>query len=272
MNMENVAIQEKAVKLARVLYRGDEKKQAELVAKLLDTYDKALGKEVLVIHSPGGWGCTDIANLIAWEKSVVEGVQSTLTELGVDWVLVQFFRNGKSKWSHFRNIPQQVVNFFTGKAPLVPVLANEAQFLAENIKGLKILLLGASQGAAFNNEVMKNVKKTYEIYSVELGTFFAQLPRRVITSKTLAIDSNGLMQDPVVHWNFKKTLRAYALAPFSWVKYKMAGEPVKFTTCINVPGHDYNWKYLSVRSQVIKFLETRLVAKKPGAKVEGNKV
>jgi hypothetical protein len=272
MNEDNLGIQEKAAKLAAVLYRGNAKKQSELVARLIDTYYKAVDKEVLVIHSPGGWGCTDIANLIAWEKSVVEGVQSALTEMGTDWVLVQFFRAGKSKWNHFKHIPQQTVNFFSGKTRLVPVLAGELQFLAENIKGLKILLLGASQGAAFNNEVMKNVKNTYEIYSVELGTFFAQLPRRVITSKTLAIDSNGLMMDPVVHWNFLKTLRAYVQAPFSWLKYKMAGEPVKFTVCINVPGHDYNWEYLSVRSQVTKFLEANLGAKKPGTKVEGSKV
>jgi hypothetical protein len=157
-----------------------------------------------------------------------------------------------------QHIPEQARYSFTGKIFQAEVMAAEVKFLATRLKHLNIILLGVSQGAAFNNTVMKYLVAESNVCSIELGTFFAQLPRRVITGRTLALDSNGLVLDPVVHRNLRAAFKAYLFAPFRWINYKLAGKPEKFTYCINVPGHDYNWKYPEVNGQIVRFLQRNL--------------
>jgi hypothetical protein len=84
---------------------------------------------------------------------------------------------------------------------------------------------------------------------------FPYKSRRVITDKTLALDSNGLMPDALMEWDVPTIVKTYVAAPFRWVRYRLQGRPMKFTYCINVPGHDYNWEYPEVQGQVEGFLE-----------------
>jgi len=62
------------------------------------------------------------------------------------------------------------------------------------------------------------------------------------------------MPDALMEWNIPTILRTYLTAPFRWVKYRLQGKRIKFTYCINVPGHDYNWDYPEVQRQVEEFL------------------
>jgi len=258
MSEELSIIRKQAFTLAKQLYPGEERQQTYIVDRLIDFYNAAKDQDVLVVYSPGGWGSAELRDLIDWELSIVEGVKSSLTRSGLRWTLVQYLRTKNSWWDHLRHLPEQLVYAATGKLYQARVMAVELEFIKKYLKNLKIVLLGASQGAAFDNSVMKCLNNRKDIYSIELGIFFAHLPRRVITENTLVVDSNGLVPDPVVHWNFVKALRAYSTAPFRWIKYKMAGERVKFTYCINVPGHEYRWEYVHIRSQIINFIETNL--------------
>ena len=134
------------------------------------------------------------------------------------------------------------------------IAAEELKFISEHNDDLKILLIGASQGAAFSNAIMRHLNGVNKVYSIELGTFFPHVPRRVITERTLAIDNNGLMPDPMCHRNLWAGFQAYITAPFRWIKYRWQGKPQKFTYCINAPGHDYNWEYPEVRKKITDFL------------------
>jgi hypothetical protein len=256
-NMEPSLIRE-VKELAQDLFGNSKSKKIELVQWLVSTYFKAKEHNALVIHSPGGWGCSDLENLIDWERSVVDGVQQAIKQMGYHGTLVQYYRTRNNWWSHLLHIPEQARYSFTGKIFQAEVMAAEIKFLATRLKNLNIILLGVSQGAAFNNTVMKYLITESNVCSIELGTFFAQLPRRVITGRTLALDGNGLVLDPVVHRNLRAASRAYLFAPFRWINYKLAGKPEKFTYCINVPGHDYNWKYPEVNGQIVRFLQRNL--------------
>ena len=225
---------------------------------LVETCKAAQGRDVLVVHSPGGWGCADIKHLINWERSLVIGIQDALSKLGLNAVLVQYFRSGNTFWDHLTHIPEQIKYFLTGEIYQAKVMAAQVRFIYEHLHNIKIVLLGVSQGAAFNNSVMEHSDRNPNIFSIEVGTFFTQLKRRVITEQTLALDSNGLMPDPVVRRNVGAALKAYFLAPFSWAKYKFAGQSVKYTYCINVPGHDYNWNYPDVQRRISDFLKVHL--------------
>ncbi|MFC2051564.1 hypothetical protein ACFLT4_02410 [Chloroflexota bacterium] len=257
----DLTLQEEAGKLAQQLFGSVLKSCANFTNELLDICTRAQGKDLLVIHNPGGFGSTPLEHLLEWERSIVEGVSATIELLGCNWLLTQYFRTGDSWWAHVRDMKEQVYFFFKGESSKAKVMAAELKFIVQHVKNLKILLLGASQGAAFNNTVMQQLGELHQVYSIELGIFFPHMPRRVITGRTLAIDSNGIMPDPMAHRNLKAGFKAYITAPHRWIKYRMQGKPEKFTYCINAPGHNYNWEYPEVQQQIKDFLNTNFGTK-----------
>jgi hypothetical protein len=246
--------QEVVNQLAQQLFGSDVKKRTSFVDRLWDTYTRAKGKDFLLIHNPGGWGSTPLRECLEWERSVVEGVSSTMEQMGYDCLLTQYFRSGNSWGEHMRDLMKEARFFLGGKSPDSEIMAAELEFLIQHIKDLRVILVAASQGAAFSNAVMRQLKEYPQFYSIELGIFFPHMSRREITERTLAIDSNGLMPDPMSHRNLWAGFKAYITAPYRWVKYRLQGRPQKFTYCINAPGHDYNWEYPEVRQRITDFL------------------
>jgi hypothetical protein len=256
--IENNAVLEDVRKLAAQLFKRETRQKKAFIKRVLDSYNMVKDKDTLIMHNPGGWGFTDIKNLIYWERNVVEGFKNTLTKMDRNWVLLQYFR-ASPKWSrYFFNLPEQIRFYFTGKFLKAKLLAAELNFLTEHIDNLKIFLLGVSQGAAFGNTVMTQVGNNPNIYSIELGTFFVHMKRRVLTERTLALDSNGIVPDPISHFRFDQALKAYVTAPYRWIKYRLQGKPAKFTYCVNVPGHEYRWEFPDVGSKIETFIAAKL--------------
>ena len=73
--------------------------------------------------------------------------------------------------------------------------------------------------------VMMHLGNVERVYSIELGTFFAHMRRRQLTTRNLAIDSNGLMRDPMCHRDLWKGTKSYFMAFVRWFKYKAQGKP-----------------------------------------------
>jgi hypothetical protein len=240
---------------AKGLFGDTAGKVDKFVEELLEICRQLEGKDFYLVHNPGGWGCAPLERCLEWEKSIVFGVCRTMHRLGYDWVREQYFRSVDSFWGHVHDLPEQGRFFFRGRSLKAKELAVKTRFIHEHVKGVKIIFIGVSQGAAFSNCVMRNMGEVPGVYSIELGTFFPHLPRRVITKRTLVIDSNGVAPDPVVYRNLRISLRAYFIAPLRWFRYWLQGRPERFTDCINVPGHDYNWEYPAVHNEIIDFLE-----------------
>jgi hypothetical protein len=257
----NTVSKEEVSQLAQRLFVSSEKNRASFTERLWDTYTRAKGKDFLLIHNPGGWGSTPLKECLKWERSVVEGVCTTMEGLGYDCLLTQYFRSGHSWGAHMRDLLKEARFFVGGKSPDAEVMAAELGLLTEHIKDLKVILVAASQGAAFSNAVMRALGNCPRVYSIELGIFFPHMSRRVITERTLALDSNGSMPDPMSRRNLWAGFKAYITAPYRWVKYRLQGRPEKFTYCINAPGHDYSWEYPEVRQQITEFLTTNFGSK-----------
>ncbi|MFC2057019.1 hypothetical protein ACFLTO_05605 [Chloroflexota bacterium] len=244
-------LEEEANRLAEQLFEGDTRKCASFTSRLLDIYTRAQGKDFLLIHNPGGWGTTHLENLLHWERSIVEGVSATIEELGYTWFLMQYFRTD-SGWREIMGDIKEQTRFFASK---VKIMAAELEFVTRYFDTLRVIMIGVSQGAAFSNAVSQHLDGHDRVFSLELGIPFPYKSRRVITDRTLALDSNGLMPDALMEWNVPIIARAYCGAPFRWFKYILQRKRVKFTYCINLPGHDYNWDYPEVQRQVENFLE-----------------
>ena len=247
---EQQSVKEEARKLAEQLFQENSGEREKFADRLLDIYDRAKDKDFLLIHNPGGWGTTHIENLLQWERSIVEGVNATIEKLGYSRELIQYFRSNSGYREIMRDIREQM-RFFSNKAK---VMAAFLDFLIQHIDELIIIMIGVSQGAAFSNAVTQELNGCERLYDIELGMPFPYKSRRVITGRTLALDSNGLMPDSLMEWDVPVILRTYLIAPFRWVKNRLQGKNIKFSYCINVPGHDYNWDYPEVQSQVEDFL------------------
>ncbi len=246
-------IVEEAVQLAAELFPHNSKKRKLFFNSLQEIYSAARTSEILVIHSPGGWGNANWDNLQDWEKSIVTGVTATLEKLGYSYIVKQYFRSGDELWGRPSWIREGQF-FVFGKSFRAEVFAAELKFLTANLPQLKIILVGASQGAAFDNKALMVLGANDRVYSIELGTFFAHMRRRRLTGRNLAIDNNGFMKDPMCQRDLWQGTKSYFRAFVRWFNYKMQGKPVKFTNCINTPGHEYQWEFPEVKGRITKFL------------------
>lgn len=257
MSDVDLALQEEARYLAEQLFDNDSEKVAKFTSRLQDIFTRAQNKDFLLIHNPGGWGTTHLEHCLQWERSIVEGIRATIERLGYTWLLIQHFRTEGGWREYIRDIKEQF-HFFASKAKII---AAEVEFLTQHINNLKVILIGASQGAAFSNAVMQRLAELDQVYSIELGMIFTQKPRRVVTERTLTIDGNGLMPDAMMEWDIITIIKAFLAANFRWIKYWLQGRPRKFSLCVNVPGHEYNWEYPEVRHQIEDFLQNNLGTK-----------
>jgi len=255
--MIGLAVQNEAGEVAKQLFGRRSGARAEFTKRLLDIYEQAQDKDFLVIHNPGGWGCSRLERCLDWERSIVEGVKTTIDRLGYSSALTQYFRSGDSLWAHVLDSTEQVRIFLQGRYSKARVLAAELKFIMHHLDRVNIVMVGVSQGAGFSNAVMRQLGDGHRVYSIELGTMFVQLPRRLCTDHTLAIDENGVAPDPIVRMDFLTGARAYVAAPFRWLKYQMIRKPRRFTRCVVMPGHDYSWEYPGVRQKIESFLRAR---------------
>lgn len=260
MAADTKTLNEEANELAEKLFGADTEKRADFVRRLLDICSRVDGKDFLLIHNPGGWGSTRLEELLQWERSIVEGVGSAISGLGYDCSLVQYFRS-ENGWRALVEDIREQLHFFISKSR---IMAAELEFVTRHFDNLEVVLIGVSQGAAFSNAVTQNLNGLKCVSSIELGTPFPYRSKRVITDRTLVLDSNGLMPDALMEWDVPTIVTTYLGAPFRWLKYRLQGKKIKFTYCINVPGHDYNWDYPEVQWKIENFLRTTF-----GEKVAG---
>lgn len=252
-----LALHDEASDVARQLFGSQPGEGARFTKRVMDICAQAQGKDFLVIHNPGGWGSSRLDRCLDWERSFVEGVKTTIEHLGYSSLLTQYFRTGDSLWAHALDMKEQMRFFLRGHYSKAKVLAAELKFVTQHLEDVKIVMVGVSQGAAFSNAVMRQLGEEGRVYSIEVGTLFVHVPRRVVTDHTLQIDGNGVAPDPVVHRDLWVGSKVYVTAPLRWLSYQMVRKPRSFTRCIDLPGHDYSWEYPSVRQNVESFIKAK---------------
>jgi len=254
--ISELMLQTEARRVAEDLYGKHNGDSAHFTERLIGMVEEAGNKDFLVIHNPGGWGSSPLERCLDWERSIIEGVTTTIQRLGYSAAVMQHLRSGNNWWSHLRDLRDQERFLFRGRTSKARVLATEVNFVTRCTDGLRVILVGVSQGAAFSNAVMRQLGEARRVYSIELGIIFAHVPRRVVTDRTLAIDSNGICPDPMVQRDVREGIKSYGMAPVLWLKYQLQRRPQRFTRCIHMPGHDYSWDYPEVRHRIEDFLST----------------
>jgi pimeloyl-ACP methyl ester carboxylesterase len=255
----NLNLREDAYRLAREIFRSEEAAD-EFVGQVIDVCMRAEGKDFLIVHNPGGWGHARLDQCLEWERGIVFGVKAAVEEMGYSFLLTQYFRSGQGWREEMRDLREQF-RFFSTKAG---VMAAWLRFIIAHVKGIKVTLIGVSQGAAFGNAVMRRLGGHYPVYSIELGFPFQYKSWRVITGRTLAVEGNGVRPDVLVQGNMWIGARILMAAPFKWLWYRLRGKAVAFAHCVNAPGHEYDWGNPEIQRQIRDFLEANLGVKEWG--------
>jgi len=252
----NPTLREDARTLARGIFKGQEIAD-NFANHLLDVCTKAEGKDILLVHNPGGWGHSPTDRCLEWERGIVVGVKAAVEEMGHSILLTQYFRSGGGWREVMRDLREQF-RFFSSKAD---VMAAWLRFIISHVGGIKVILIGVSQGAAFGNSVMQRLGGHYPVYSIELGFPFQYKSRLAITERTLAIEGNGIRPDVLVQGNIWVGARIIMAAPFKWTWYRLRGKPVAFAHCVTAPGHEYDWSNPGIQMRIRDFLESNFSVK-----------
>lgn len=245
------ALKQDAYRLAGELFPNAEAGR-HFAERLLDVCASAEGKDFLVVHNPGGWGYARLEECLEWERSIIAGVTNVIKEMSYSVLLTQYFRSGRGWREQMRDLRQQF-SFFSSKAK---TMAAWLKFIIEHTKISKVVLIGISQGAAFGSSVMRQLGGLYPLYSIELGFPFQYRSWRVITERTLAIESNGVRPDVLVQGDLLVGAKILIAAPFKWLWHSLRGRRVSLAHCVNAPGHMYSWHNPIIRKRIRDFLLT----------------
>jgi hypothetical protein len=249
-------LQKDAYRLARQIHKSEEE-AGKFAREIIDICTRARGKDLLIIHNPGGWGHARLDQCLDWEKGIVAGVEDAAREMEHKCLLTQYLRSGESWREEMRDLKEQF-RFFESKAN---IMAAWLRFVIAHVDGIKVILIGISQGAAFGSAVMQRLSDSYPVYSIELGFPFMYKSRRVITERTLVIEGHEGKPDVLTQGNIWVGARLLIAAFFRWIRYNLEGRPIPLALCINAPGHEYDWGNPEIQREIREFLEANLGVK-----------
>jgi hypothetical protein len=249
-------LREDAYRLAREIFKN-EKAADKFAGQVIDVCTNARGKDLLIVHNPGGWGHARLDQCLEWERGIVVGVEAAVREMGHSCFMTQYLRSGEGRREEMRDLKEQF-RFFESKAN---IMAAWLRFVNTHVSGIKVILVGISQGAAFGNSVMQRLGESYQAYSIELGFPFMYKSRRIITERTLAIEGNEIKPDAMTKGNVWIGAGIFLAAFFRWIRYNLEGRPIPLALCIKAPGHEYDWGNPEIQRQIRDFLEANFRVK-----------
>ena len=253
-------IEQQAWQLAAEVAGTSRKAQEKFVAELLDLYHEVKDNDLAIFCIPGGWGKKPLA---ANEegKSWLVGIKAELNRLGYKYCEVDDVRTGNGLMEYLFEFKEQVTHY-PSKAR---ELAAKIDFLTDNVAGLKVIVTGQSNGAAFAGEVVRHLEDNPEVYSIQVGVPFWH--RVFKTSRSLVIDNNGVGADALAGRDILTLLKANlvklfvinhvpSFTPIDWVitRAVLIFGPYNIGFGLQAPGHEYMWEYPGVGPVIEEFL------------------
>jgi len=234
---------EDARTLAHEFYGKDSAKADNMVSQLVATYQAASDKDFVVFFNPGGWGWDPMSEIPGWE-SILQGIDSTLNSYGFRTLLVDYKRT-----AHGLNGVIGETEVLLGIQPMkANELAARVDFLTRHLPGLRVILTGESNGAAICEDAMSRLEGNPRVFAIQTGPPFWH--RSLPLERSLVIENNGVQPDAFSTGDWVVILRANLEAAFGIYR----GSKGNILLYIGAPGHDYNWDYPTVRTQITEFL------------------
>jgi hypothetical protein len=253
-------VEQQAWQTAAKVVGASKKGQEQFVAELLGLYYKVKDSDLVIFCMPGGWGKKPLADN-SEGRSWLIGMETEIAKLGYRYCQVDDIRTGNGLFAYLFELKEQLTHY-PSKAKEV---AAEIDFLTQQVKGLKVVITGQSNGAAFAGEVITRLKDNPEVYSIQVGIPFWH--RVAQASRSLVIDNNGIGADALTDRDLLSLVKvnlgkifiinhAPSFTPIDWVITRaiLVFWPYNFGWGLKAPGHKYMWEYPGVGPAIEKFL------------------
>jgi hypothetical protein len=268
VNLESMSpVEQDAWNLASQVVGSSKKAQEQFVDQVLGLYDEVKDYDCAIFCTPGGWGKKPLeANIQG--QTWLTGIESELTRLGYNYYEIEDIRTGGGFFNYLFEFKEQLTHY-PSKAK---ELAAKIDFLTRHVSGLKVIITGQSNGAAFAGEVISRLQENPEVYSIQIGIPFWHRVSK--TENSLVIDNNGIGADALTQRDIVTLLKANwvklfilnkvpAFTPFDWLVTRaiMVFGPYNLGLGLEAPGHDYMWQYPGVGPVIQDFLVENLSTK-----------
>ena len=261
LNFESMSpIEQQAWDVASQVVGTSKEAQEQFVSQLLDLYYKVKDHDLAIFYTSGGWGKKPL-EVDTQGQTWLVGIESELTKLGYNYYEVEDIRTGKGLLSYIFELKEQLTHY-PSKAK---ELSAKIDFLTKNVSGLKVIITGQSNGAAFAGEVISRLQANPEVYSIQIGIPFWHRVSK--TGRSLVIDNNGVGADALTQRDIVRLIKANlvrlfilnkvpAFTPFDWLVTRavLVFGPYNFGLGMEAPGHDYMWQYPGVGPVIQAFL------------------
>ncbi|MDD4873929.1 MAG: hypothetical protein PHE15_03005, partial [Dehalococcoidales bacterium] len=221
---------------------GNEEKRLDFISQNLALYLEAQDKDVIVFINSGGWGWSAITK--SNEKDLTPGIDSVLTDLGNDTLWIDYYRTPHSFYGGISEFMMAMGTYSSKSGEL----AARAEFLTKNMPGIKVILLGISNGCTICVDAMKKLENDGQIYSIQMGPPVWNDNSDI--KRALVMRSNGTINDAFSYGDMLTIIRANLEAAFGISQTN----PGNILLSIGAPGHDYGWEYDGLQSRVTEFL------------------
>lgn len=254
-------VEQQAWDMASQVVGTSKKAQEQFVSQVLDLYGKVKDHDVAIFCTSGGWGKKPLEDDKQGQTWLV-GIETELTKLGYNYYEVEDIRTGQGLPGYLYEFKEQLTHY-PSKAK---ELAAKIDFLTKHISGLRVIITGQSNGAAFAGEVISRLQGNREVYSIQIGIPFWHRVSK--TDQSLVIDNNGVGADSLTQRDLGRLLKANlvrlfvlnkipAFTPFDWLLTRavLILGPYDFGLRLEAPGHDYLWQYPGVGPVIQNFLD-----------------
>ncbi len=216
----------------------------ELTNQMLGTYRECLDKDILVIFNAGGFGWDSVVDAEGW-ISIMHAITGELEAKGNRLLVVDFQRSHVS----LEGIEGEAAAIL-GLYSRSDELASRVSFLTGNLPGLKVLLLGESNGATIVDETMEKLESNNQVYAIETGP--PPTHKTHPSDSSLILTNNGSIDDSFSQGDILTIVLANFEALLG-VNQQHKGDILFY---IGAPGHYYSWEYEGLRDGILRFLDT----------------
>ena len=257
MSVSNLAeipqsVVEDATALAEELFGDHQDKRDDFVNQLLATYLEAKDKDFVVIFNPGGWGWSLVEASSQWH-SIFDGMESVLDDRGYTSLWLNYQRTADNLLGRLNEFVALITDYSSEAQDLV----SRVEFLTANVPDLRVIITGESNGAIIADSVMNTLEDNRRVYSIQTGPPFWHETTRL--DRALVLSDNGIIPDSFCQGDFIAMIWGNIRALFGISQPEDDAGNILYY--VRAPGHDYQWRYPGVGSEITNFLEENFAVK-----------
>ncbi len=246
------SVVEDATGLAKELFGDSQDKRDDFVNQLLATYLEAKDKDFVVIFNPGGWGWSLLEASPQWH-SIFTGIESVFDSKGYTSVWLNYQRTADNLAGCLNEFAALITDYTSEAQDLV----SRVEFLTDNVPDLRVIIAGESNGTIIADSVMNILEDNPQVYSIQTGPPFWH--ETTVLDRTLVLTDNGIIPDSFNRGDFIAMLWGTIKALFGISQPE--DEAGNILYYVRAPGHDYQWRYPGVGSEITIFLEQNFAVK-----------